>query len=448
MINDILDLSKVEAGKMELQLQEFSIAGAILDVQSIVRDMANRKSLDLQIAVQDDLPDIYADQIKFKQIMYNLLSNAVKFTPENGQIKIDAQVNDSEFLISVEDTGIGIDPADHQAIFEEFKQLDSSQSRQYEGTGLGLVLTKKLVELHGGGVWVESEGQGTGSKFSFTLPKREPEGQSHETVSEKLDPTVYTGKNLHDKTILVVEDNPQAAHLLCIYLNEAGYDTIVASDGDEAFSMAKEIKPFAVTLDIMLPNKNGWRVIQEMKNDGETCNIPVIIVSIIDDQKLGFSMGAVDYLVKPVDRNQFNRALDNLELAVNRREFPLNILIIDDKAEDRRLMQKILCSEGFNVLMASSGEQGLDKAIKENPDLIILDLLMPGMNGFDVIKALQEQPKIADIPVIIYTVEKLSIEQENMLKNRVKWIVQKGNDAKSCLMEAIKKVEKFQFNKQ
>jgi signal transduction histidine kinase len=170
MINDILDLSKIESGKMELQPEIFSISGAMEDIHSIVRDMANRKRLNLQFFIPEDLPDIYADQVKFKQIMYNLLSNAVKFTPYGGDITVNAGFNGTEYLISTTDTGIGIKPENHRIIFEEFRQLDYSQSRQYEGTGLGLALTKKLVELHGGKIWVESEGLNKGSKFSFTLP--------------------------------------------------------------------------------------------------------------------------------------------------------------------------------------------------------------------------------------------------------------------------------------
>ena len=174
MINDILDLSKVEAGKMELQHDFFSISDSMGDIHSIVRDMANKKHLDIQFIIPDDLPDIYADKVKFKRIMYNLLSNAVKFTPERGSIIVNASFDGTEYLISVADTGIGIDPKDHEIIFEEFMQIDSSQSRQYEGTGLGLALSKKLVELHGGKIWIESDGLGTGSKFSFTLMQGKP----------------------------------------------------------------------------------------------------------------------------------------------------------------------------------------------------------------------------------------------------------------------------------
>jgi signal transduction histidine kinase/CheY-like chemotaxis protein/HAMP domain-containing protein len=443
MINDILDLSKVEAGKMGLQPEEFSIARAIDDVHSIVRDMANKKLLNLQIIVQDDLPNVYADQVKFKQIMYNLLSNAVKFTPKGGSITIESSFSNDEFLISVTDTGIGIAPEDRDIIFDEFKQLDSSHSRQYEGTGLGLALTKRLVELHGGRIWVESEGLGKGSKFSFTIPsgkrhqKPALEGRLHPTVASHLSEELK-------KTILVVEDNPQAAQLLCIYLNDAGYGTLVASDGDEAIKIAHEQKPFAITLDIMLPGKDGWQVMQELKSYPDTHNIPIIIISVVDDQNFGFSMGAVGYLIKPIDKDQLTGILGKIELSIKEEAGVPRILLIEDNPEDMKLMETILHSEGFEVLKAYSGTEGIAKVTNEHLDLIVLDLLMPEMSGFDVVKALRDNPKAKNIPIIICTSKELSAEDRDVLNSKVKSIVQKGEDAKAHLLEAIRKIEQFQ----
>lgn len=451
MINDILDLSKVEAGRMELQPEEFSIAEAIDNVQSIVRDIVNRGHLDLQISVPDSLPHIYADQVKFKQIMYNLLSNAVKFTPDNGRITVDVGFNSDEFLISVTDTGIGINPEDHETIFDEFRQLDSSRSRQYEGTGLGLALSKRLVELHEGKIWVESEGAGMGSKFSFTLPVAKPgtdldhETQDIEGVLAKLPASIKTPGSA-EKTILVVEDNPQAAQLLCIYLNEAGYDTLVATDGDEAVKMALAVKPFAITLDIMLPGKDGWQVMQELKSFPDTGSIPIIIISIVDDQSLGFNMGAIGYLVKPIDKEQLGYALKKLELATKMDGAIPRVLVIDDRPEDLRLTETILNSEGFQVLKALDGISGISKAIEENPDLIILDLLMPNMSGFDVVKALREHPQARDIPIIIITAKDLTAEDREALNSKVKSIIQKGEDAKKRLMDAVRRIEQFHLD--
>ncbi len=328
--------------------------------------------------------------------MYNLLSNAIKFTPE-GSITTKVEFDNNAFTISVIDTGIGIEPEDQQTIFDEFTQVDSSQSRQYEGTGLGLALTRKIVELHGGKIWVESEGTGKGSKFSFTIPYRKGTLDavyklSNGDIRHKPSENIYAEKH-KNKTILVVEDNPKAAQLLSIYLSESGYNVIVATDGDEAITRAREIKPFAITLDIMLPKKDGWQVLQELKSYSDTCDIPIIIISIIDNQSLGFSMGALGYLVKPIDKDQLISMLSNLELASSSKNIAPKILVIDDKEEDLKLVESILRNEGFNILKAEDGAKGFFMAIEERPDLIILDLLMPGMSGFDVMTALQDHPK-------------------------------------------------------
>lgn len=445
MINAILDLSKVEAGKMELQPEEFSLGITLDTSQSIVRDLANKKNLFLQTVVPEDLPNIYADPVKFKQIMYNLLANAVKFTQEGGTITTSAVLDGDEFTISVTDTGIGLNPEDLASVFDEFKQVDGSRSREYEGTGLGLALTRKFVELHGGKIWAESEGLGKGSKFSFTLPFHDLELEISQNILDRLPPTAQEiAFDSEEKTILVVEDNPQAAQLLCIYLAEAGYNPVVVNNGEKAVKMAQEINPFAITLDIMLPGKGGWQVMQELKEFEDTCNIPVIIISIVDNQSLGFSMGAVGYLTKPIEKEDFKNILNQLELATKVDKLVPRVLIVDDKPEDLKLMESILQNEGFDVLKASGGEEGITKAVMEHPDLIVLDLLMPSVSGFDVVQSLQKQAEVRSIPVIICTMKDLTAEDLQRLNSKVQSIVQKGEDAKTHLLEAVRNIEQFQ----
>ena len=447
MINDVLDLSKIEAGKMELYCEEFSIPAALDGILSIVRDMANKKKLALQINTPDDLPDIYADPVKFKQIMYNLLSNAIKFTPDDGTVIIDTALEKDKFLVSVTDTGIGISPEDQLHLFDQFKQVDSSYARQYEGTGLGLALTKRLVEMHGGEIWVESE-LGKGSKFSFTLPARTPItffSQENPLVNLEFTepPEIESAEDKSRKTVLIAEDNLQAAQLLTIYLIEAGYNVVVARDGESAIKKAREVKPFAITLDVMLPKKDGWQVLQELKNFAETKNIPVIIVSIVDESDIGFSLGAVGYLVKPVDKNQLLQTLTKLDLPAKANGVPLRILVVDDQPEDVRLIRTILSNEGFEVLESLSGSEGIDKAISEKPDLIILDLLMPDVSGFDVVEQIRQSTEAREIPIIICSAKDISSEEREILRGKIQSVVQKGDIAKSELLAAIKRIEEL-----
>lgn len=442
MINDILDLSKVEAGKMELQPEEFSLATAVNEINSIVKDMVNKKGLNLYFNIPDELPNAIADQVKFKQIMYNLLSNAIKFTPQ-GKIDVSISYDDCDFIISVVDTGIGIDPRNHELIFDEFKQVDSSQSRQYEGTGLGLALTKRLVELHGGQIWVESEGLNKGSKFIFTIPRKDANSELQRVIDDRHESIKASQIKSKGKTILIVEDNAYASQLLSIYLADAGYKTEIAEDGEEAIIKARELKPFAITLDIMLPKKDGWQIMQELKDYTETQNIPIIIVSIVDDQNFGFSMGAVGYLVKPIDKDQLVGILDNLETILKEKNDKPNVLIIDDNHDDIKLMESILSSEGFNVLKSYDGSDGIKKAIEAIPDLIILDLIMPEVNGFDVVQSLQNNPETHDIPIIISSMKELTSDDRERLNSKVRSIIPKGRDIKVNILKAIKQIEAF-----
>ena len=331
MINDILDLSKVEAGKFDFHIEMFPFDDILQSVENVFGNMIKKKEQNFMVKVPDDFDTgfdtqatqpksptqskdllfIYADKTRLKQIFYNLLSNAVKFTPEGGSITVTASCDDNEFLFEVEDTGIGIREEDMDKLFKEFSQIDSSYSRQHEGTGLGLALTKKLVEMHEGSIWVESE-YGKGSKFSFTIPRilSQKHGEEDAKLKEKME-----SLNLQEpdrKTILVAEDNTQIAHLISLYLREGGYNVEIALDGEEAIQKAISLKPFAITLDIILPKKDGWQVIQELKSNTESADIPVIILTVMDDYDLACSMDVLSYIVKPVDKEKLLQALEKI----------------------------------------------------------------------------------------------------------------------------------------
>ncbi|MBI4377502.1 MAG: response regulator [Nitrospinae bacterium] len=447
MINDILDLSKIEAGKLELQYEIFPVPETIDDVYTIVKGLASKKHLKLKTILQKDVKDIEADRVKFKQILYNLLSNAIKFTPENGNVTLEADIEGEMLQVSVSDSGIGIKPKDRENVFKEFWRGDSSLSREYEGTGLGLALTKRIIEVHGGKIWFKSE-YGKGSVFYFVLPLKAPFRiiKPKEVVARppQFVSTIEEGA----KTIMVVEDDRMAADLLTLYLTNAGYNVIVAVDGEEAIQKAKEFQPFLITLDIMLPKKDGWDVLSELKNSHDTVDIPVIIVSIIDNKDLGFSLGAVEYLIKPVDRRKLIDTVHAWIPAEKSKGKSLKILVIDDEETTVKYMGTILENEGFEVLKAYCGEAGIKLTLNNNPDLIILDLLMPDISGFEVIETLRVHPTAKEIPIIVCSAKDITQEDKNALNGKILAIIQKSSHTKEDLLAAIKKIEKLRTKKE
>ena len=319
MINKILDLSKIEAGQMEIQPENFSAIEALEEVNTVIHALSNKKQINTVTKYTQEVR-IEADKVKFKQILYNLLSNAIKFTPQGGNVTTEFELSQDTLLVRVIDTGIGIAAEDQAKLFQSFTQLDTSRSREYEGTGLGLALTKRLIELHGGEIWIESE-KGKGSTFLFTLPLHQ-----HETATETdlspvaggnqatSSPTEHpipeaTPTPSTSRTILVAEDDKHAAQLLGIYLTEAGYEVEYATDGEDAIAKAKAIKPFAITLDVLLPKKDGWQVLKELKNSPNLQGIPVIIISVTEERQVAFGLGASAHLVKPINKEMLLASL-------------------------------------------------------------------------------------------------------------------------------------------
>ena len=440
MINDILDLSKIEAGRMELTPEEFAMEQALEEVQTVIMGMANKKHVQLHCNVLPRDFGVFADKVKFKQIMYNLLSNAVKFTPEGGDVTTRAEILATEIQVSVTDTGIGIRPEDQQLLFQSFQQLDSSYSREYQGTGLGLSLTKRLVELHDGTIWVDSE-YGHGSTFTFTLPIQVAEQYLQGAQIERVALEMSVQQEDERPTILVAEDNPQAARLLAVYLREAGYNTVLARDGEEAIELAHAVRPFAMTLDIMLPKKDGWEVLKDLKASSDLESIPVIIISIVDEQEVGLGLGAVSYLVKPIQKEDLLKSLSRLELPQTDMNVPIRMLVIDDQPKTVKWMQTVLEAEGYEVIGAFGGEEGIVHVQHERPDLIILDLMMPKVSGFDVIEFLKGHPEYAAIPVIICTAKDLTEEDKQLLNGNIRSIIQKDSDVRGELLNTIQHIE-------
>lgn len=458
LINNILDLAKIESGKMDLNPERFFVPQAIDEVTSVIRPLFDKKHLTFNITIARDVTHISADRIKFKQVLYNLLSNAVKFTPDRGEIGLHARmVEDDDYgrtspshspaknhlQLSITDSGIGIKPEDQDRIFSEFEQVDNSYARRYEGTGLGLALTRRIVELHSGVISVQSEEE-KGSTFTVTLPPREETAVSLPCVcppaaDEQVDH--FAERSGAAPMIVVVEDDSATRELLTLYLAEGGYQVATVRNGDDAVATIRELQPFAVILDVMLPGKDGWQILQELKSDTELKEIPVIMATMVDNQELGFALGATDYLMKPIDRSGLVKKLEQITNAHKRHRKPVTILCVDDHADVLELLSTILESGGYSVLTADSGREGMEKAVVYRPDLIILDLMMPDMDGFEVAQSLKANVATADIPICILTAKDITVEERMELAGKIESVMQKSFFSKEDLLLHIRDLE-------
>ena len=454
LVNDVLDLAKVEAGKMELQFDELSVREIINDVLNIVAPLAAKK--DIALASQLDGPGkgeikVKADRSRFRQILYNLLSNAIKFTPDGGLVEVHSTVvrrQKADWLeLSVVDNGIGIKPEDQSRIFEEFQMADSTLSKRQQGTGLGLALSRRLAEMHGGEIRLKSE-VGQGSTFVVAMPLNFVPPEIEPTTPEQITPGSPPSSGPGEEVALIIEDEDQSAELLQLYMEEAGYRVVRCSNGATALQTAREVQPSVITLDIMLPSKNGWDVLQELKNDPATDNIPVMIVSMMDNYDSSFTLGATAWFVKPVRREDLLVKLNELQPATarqrRRQQFeqhrqsgePLQALVIDDNPDDRELIASVLKQAGMKVETAENGETGWQLVHIHRPDLVVLDLMMPAMNGFQVLKRLRQHLSTLDIPVFIFTAKDLNPTERDQLET-AEAVFQKGEFSSQRLLDAV-----------
>jgi len=431
IINDILDLSKIEAGKIEVYAEKFEVRPVIESVCTVMRGMAKTKLPTFIIEADPNLPPIETDLAKFKQILYNLLSNAMKFSKPESPISISVMhlgdgPDDGTITISVRDQGIGIDPKNHEVIFEEFRQIYGTARREFGGTGLGLALVKKFVQLQGGWVRVDST-PGKGSTFSFTLPVT-----SRAAVVSRV-PDLAPAER-----VLVVEDDAHAYELISTALGSAGYLSIRARHGEEAIRLARESHPIAVTLDLVLPGLDGWEVLKTLKSDPVTRDIPVVIISRVDERDLGVALGADDYFVKPVDRD---RLLDRVRKLTAADQSTARLLLIDDDTSIHELLDDELTRLGYTIESAFNGEAGLAAAKANTPDVIILDLMIPGMSGFEVAGMLKDHPTTARIPILVLTSKEISADDRRELQSKVAACVQKGTNARDQLVSEIRRLQ-------
>ena len=430
LINDILDLSKVEAGQMELRLATVSVPETIDQVIRTVEPLTTRKSIQMSADLAG-AGDILADGGKLKQMLLNLVSNAVKFTPEGGTVTITTRRSKDNIEISVADTGIGIADADQKQIFHEFHQIDQGPGRKHEGTGLGLALTKRFALLHGGDVRVSSR-VNKGSVFTLVLPTR--------TAAPAVEPApAAVAKNGHGPgpLVLVVEDDPAAAELLTRQLVSAGYRTEVARTGSEALAKARELRPAAITLDIILPEVDGWEVMSRLKSDESTSHIPIVVVSVVDNPELGMALGAIEYFVKPVDAGAL---IERLRRFVAKGQEQVKVLIVDDEQANRTWLTKALEPAGFVVVPATGGREAIDLAKSEKPDFVVLDLMMPEVTGFDVVEALRADETTRETPIMILTATNITEADKRLLNGRVLEIFKRGSVGSSDIIGLLKRV--------
>ena len=432
VINDVLDLSKIEAGRTELYLETFSVDTLVDEVAATVRPMAEQKGNRLEVRKADGLGEMYSDLTKVRQTLLNLAGNASKFT-EAGTVTLAASRDGDDVVFAVSDTGIGIAPEHMDRLFQPFSQAESSTQRRFGGTGLGLVISRRFCEMLAGDVTVQSE-PGVGSTFTVRLPARFEEVSASETVvAAALPPApapVLAAAN--GSAVLVIEDDATVRQLLEGVLTEEGYRVVTAAGDAETVELARQLHPDAITLDLALPSLAGWNLLAAIKADSELSEVPVIVLLVVEEAA-GVPLGATDYLTKPVERE---RLVGLLRTHCRDRTAP--VLIVEDDAGTREMLQRMLEREGFTVVKAADGLEGLERVAEQRPSLILLDLLMPQMNGFEFLTELQTRPEWCSIPVVVVTAKDLTVEEHARLSGQVAEVLRKGAYTRERLLSEVR----------
>ena len=440
LINDILDLSKIEAGKMELYLETFDVRSLVEDVRSTIRPLVEKNRNVLEVRYSRDLGSMHADVTRVRQVLFNLLSNASKFT-EDGRILLEsgreATSGDDWIVFRITDSGIGMSADQLARLFQAFTQADASTSRRYGGSGLGLVISKRFCQMMGGDVGVESAPE-RGSVFTVRLPalvtrrtgdfvqlpaRREgPEWAPPPAASNRLG------------TVLVIDDDRNACDLMARALSKEGFNAVTATSGEEGLRLARQNRPAAITLDVLMPGMDGWAVLRELKADPELAQIPVIMITMSDDRSIGYALGAADYLTKPIDRERLAALLRRYRPATG----SCAVLVVDDESDSREMMRRTLVDDGWTVCEAENGRVGLEKVETCGPNLILLDLLMPEMDGFEFLSELRDHEAWRAIPVVVLTAKEMTIEDHRRLEGHVRRVFQKASFDRRELVTEIR----------
>jgi PAS domain S-box-containing protein len=444
LINDILDLSKIEAGKIDLYLETFDVEHLVQDAVTTVQPLVQKQANTLVVRYGAGLGVMHADQTKVRQSLFNLLSNAGKFT-ERGTITLDVARHTMSgvdwIIFRIGDTGIGMSPDQINRLFEPFTQADASTTRKYGGTGLGLTITKRFCQMMGGDIDVESV-LGHGSTFTIRLPVQVVDPNS---VPPSSGDTHLERLRAGMTTVLVVDDDLVMRDLMQRFLDREGFQVVGAASAEEGLRLARQIHPDAITLDVTLtssPNSeaawgpDGWAVLSMLKADPDCADIPVVMVTIVDDKKRGYALGASDYLTKPIDRDRLVSILEKYRCA----RPGCSILIVEDDVPTREVMRRLLEKEGWTVAEAENGRTALDQVAASHPELILLDLMMPEMDGFEFITKLRKRPDWRATPVIVVTAKDLTVEDRLQLNGYVEKIIHKGAYSQDDLLREVKEL--------
>ena len=435
LINDILDLSKIEAGRTELLIERFAVKELVEDVVGTVRQAAEKNGNVIDVVIADDVDYMVADQTKLRQNLLNLLSNAAKFT-EKGRIElsvdVEADPGDAWMVFDVSDTGIGMTQDQKAKVFDVFAQADLSTTRKYGGTGLGLAITKRLCQMMGGDISVQAA-VGKGSSFTMRLPREARLASGILDVEDEIEsPRHPDTAYVPEDVVLVIDDDPSARDLVSRHLTREGFSVITAADGSEGLRKAREVKPGAITLDVAMPGMDGWKVLEEMKMDSDLATIPVIFLTMVQDQTRGFALGAADYLSKPVDRSRLVSVLRSQIQKTSPR-----VLIVDDDTSTREIVRRTLAREGWSVSEAENGRQAIEQLASGLPDLIILDLTMPEVDGFEFVEQIQMREEWKNIPIVVLTASTLSRKQSERLNGYVEQVMEKGSYSRESLLALV-----------
>jgi signal transduction histidine kinase/CheY-like chemotaxis protein len=436
LINEILDLSKIEAGKMELHLEDVAIPPLVEEVTATIRSLVEKNGNRLEVQCPPEIGSLRADATRLRQALINLLSNANKFT-EGGAVALAVareRADGREWVrFAVTDTGIGMSPEQMAKLFEDFTEVDPAIRRRYGGTGLGLAISRRFCRMMGGDITVTSEA-GKGSTFTIRLPgAAEAVGAQVPSMAQPGTP-VPEAPAMGDRPVLVIDDDPTVRQVLERFLAREGFAAVTAQGGLEGLRRAREVHPVAITLDIMLPDLDGWTVLSALKGDPELADIPVVVVTIVDDRTRGYALGATDYLVKPIDRDRLAKVLRRLT-----GDRPLRrVLVVEDDETTRELLRQTLQGEGWAVTEAANGLSALERVAAGLPDAIVLDLMMPEMDGFEFLAELRRHREWHEIPVLVVTAKDLTEEDRRRLDGGVRRVLQKGLHSREALLDEVR----------